>query len=94
MRHTGNRIVGSNPTLSATHKPLLYNNCFSERVSLQTSVRFEENARRSRVPGVGHDKGSRPLMERAEGIALVELSGGHGDLLQLAANALISAERT
>src|SRR5262249_45489288 len=36
-----------------------------------------QNARRSRVPGVGDEERARPLMERAERIAFVELSDGH-----------------
>ena len=40
-----------------------------------------QNARRSRVPGVGDDERARPLMERAEGIAFVELSDGHNVVL-------------
>src|SRR6516164_10280659 len=39
-------------------------------------------ARRSRVPGVGDDERARPLMERAERIAFVELSDGHNELFR------------
>jgi len=41
-----------------------------------------QDARRSGVPGVGDDERARPLMKGAKGIALVELSDGHGDLLR------------
>src|SRR5262249_14352006 len=39
-----------------------------------------QNARRSRVPGVGDDERARPLMERAERIGFVELSDDHNEL--------------
>src|SRR5262249_58851912 len=41
-----------------------------------------QDARRSGVPGVGDDECARPLMKGTKGIALVELSDGHGDLLR------------
>src|SRR5262249_11234736 len=43
-------------------------------------AKARQNARRSRVPGVGDDERARPLMERAERIAFVELSDGHNEL--------------
>jgi hypothetical protein len=41
-----------------------------------------QNARRSRVPGVGDNERAHPLMERAERIAFVELSDGHNELFR------------
>src|SRR5262249_36100365 len=43
-------------------------------------AKARQNARRARVPGVGDDERARPLMERAERIAFVELSDSHNEL--------------
>src|SRR5262244_360098 len=43
----------------------------------------------SRVPGVGDDERARPLMERAERIAFVELSDGHNELFRSVVQSLL-----
>src|SRR6516165_1813310 len=48
-----------------------------------------QNARRSRVPGVADDERARPLMERAERIAFVELSDGHNELFRSVVQSLL-----
>jgi hypothetical protein len=48
-----------------------------------------QNARRSRVPDVGDDERARPLMERAERIAFVELSDGDNELFRSAVQGLL-----
>jgi hypothetical protein len=58
--------------------------------SKRRKAEARQNARRSRVPDVGDDERARPLMERAEGIAFVELSDGHNELFRSVVQSLLS----
>src|SRR5262249_16152557 len=52
-------------------------------------AKARQNARRSRIPGVGDDERAGPLMEWAERIGFVELSDGHNELIRSVVQGLL-----